>query len=87
MLLRQGDLGWHMRTEAVVDLVAFRVRCGCFWLDQALAQQLLNVRMVKGLRERVPVAQQVGTRVTYVRPAGGTFLNDGGNHRGARRLQ
>src|SRR5690349_21357805 len=55
--------------------------------DDALVDEILDFRMILGRADQLALAQQVETRIAYVRPVRVPALNDDRNARRPRRLE
>ena len=73
-------------TEAAEDLVAIRMLRRLLRLDRALVEQILDLRVVLGLRDHLRAAKQIQPRIADVRPVRAILLQDARDARCAWRL-
>src|SRR5262249_31421062 len=73
--------------QATEDLVAIRMLCHLPRADDALVDEILNLRMVFGLSDDAALAVEIKTRIADVCPVGVGSLHDAGYASRPRRLE
>ena len=84
---REIDDRIDQSAEAAEDFVAVRVLGHVRRADQALIDEILNLRVILGCADQAPLAKQIEARIAGVRPIRMARLDDDGDAGRARRFE